>query len=177
MMGTGKSKIGELLATKLDLNFLDLDTKLEELFGKTINKVFSEFGEETFRQTETRELLNLKNNLIVSENNFILSTGGGIILKNENRQILKSLGYIIWLKASSQTIYARIKDDLSRPLLLDENRQQHKQNGKEKLHKIQKLLNDRESLYAEIADLAIETDYLEPKQIIEIIIKTYFSPF
>ncbi len=156
MMGTGKSTIGQLLAENLNLNFIDSDRELEKYFAKSIAQVFAEFGEKTFRQAETQQLLNL-------ENNFVLSTGGGLILKEENRKILKNLGFILWLKASHWAIYERIKTDSERPLLKANTEE-------EKLNKIQKILSQREDLYAEIADLTIETDNLQPNQILEIIL-------
>ena len=156
MMGTGKSTIGQLLAENLNLNFIDSDRELEKYFAKSIAQVFAEFGEKTFRQAETQQLLNL-------ENNFVLSTGGGLILKEENRKILKNLGFILWLKASGNAIYERIKTDSERPLLKANTEE-------EKLNKIQKILSQREDLYAEIADLTIETDNLQPNQILEIIL-------
>lgn len=115
MMGSGKTTVGKELATILNYNFVDLDEIIENKYGK-ITDIFSQKGEKYFRELETQELKNLEN-----QSNFVLSTGGGIILKDENIKILKDLGQVFYLSAKSETIYNRIKNQRHRPLLNTQN--------------------------------------------------------
>lgn len=115
MMGSGKTTVGKELATILNYNFVDLDEIIENKYGK-IADIFSQKGEKYFRELETQELKNLEN-----QSNFVLSTGGGIILKDENIKILKDLGQVFYLSAKSETIYNRIKNQKHRPLLNTQN--------------------------------------------------------
>ncbi len=115
MMGSGKTTVGKELATVLNYNFVDLDEVIENKYGK-ITDIFSQKGEKYFRELETQELKNLEN-----QSNFVLSTGGGIILKDENIKILKDLGQVFYLSAKSETIYNRIKNQRHRPLLNTQN--------------------------------------------------------
>lgn len=115
MMGSGKTTVGKELAAILNYNFVDLDEIIENKYGK-ITDIFSQKGEKYFRELETQELKNLEN-----QSNFVLSTGGGIILKDENIKILKDLGQVFYLSAKSETIYNRIKNQRHRPLLNTQN--------------------------------------------------------
>ncbi len=115
MMGSGKTTVGKELATILNYNFVDLDEIIENKYGK-ITDIFSQKGEKYFRELETQELKNLEN-----QSNFVLSTGGGIILKDENIKILKDLGQVFYLSTKSETIYNRIKNQRHRPLLNTQN--------------------------------------------------------
>lgn len=115
MMGSGKTTVGKELATILNYNFIDLDEVIENKYGK-ITDIFSQKGEKYFREIETQELKKFEN-----QSNFVLSTGGGVILKDENIKILKDLGQVFYLSAKSETIYNRIKNQKHRPLLNTQN--------------------------------------------------------
>ncbi len=115
MMGSGKTTVGKELATILNYNFVDLDEVIENKYGK-ITDIFSQKGEKYFREIETQELKKFEN-----QSNFVLSTGGGVILKDENIKILKDLGQVFYLSAKSETIYNRIKNQKHRPLLNTQN--------------------------------------------------------
>lgn len=115
MMGSGKTTVGKELATVLNYDFIDLDEVIENKYGK-ITDIFSQKGEKYFRELETQELKNFEN-----QSNFVLSTGGGVILKDENIKILKDLGQVFYLSAKSETIYNRIKNQKHRPLLNTQN--------------------------------------------------------
>ena len=104
MMGAGKTTVGKELATIMNCNFIDLDETIEKNYGK-ISDIFKQKGEEYFRQIETLELKKLN-----IQETFVLSTGGGIVLKDENIKILQTLGYVFYLEASTDTIYERIKN-------------------------------------------------------------------
>lgn len=111
MMGSGKTSVGLELAKILECDFFDLDEIIEKKYGK-ITQIFKDKGENYFREIETSELKNFKNN-----GAFVLSTGGGAVLKEENLEILKSLGEVFYLSADAQTIYDRVKEQTQRPLL------------------------------------------------------------
>ncbi len=111
MMGSGKTSVGLELAKILECDFFDLDEIIEKKYGK-ITQIFKDKGENYFREIETSELKNFKN-----DRAFVLSTGGGAVLKEENIEILKSLGEVFYLSANAQTIYNRVKEQTQRPLL------------------------------------------------------------
>lgn len=115
MPGSGKTTVAAKLAGLLNLKFIDLDDVIENKYGK-IAEIFTQNGEEYFRNLETKELTNL-----IGEQDFVLSTGGGIVLKDENLQILKKLGRVFYLSAEPETIYQRVKNQTHRPLLNSEN--------------------------------------------------------
>lgn len=153
MMGSGKSTIGkqliEILQNSKNYKFADTDKLIEQKCNKTISDIFSELGEKKFRTYENQIL-----NQLLEDNisNSIISTGGGIILKPENKEILRALGLVIWLHASTETILSRIKDDDSRPLLSNPNDEDSKQN------KIEEILDSRFLKYKEAADLIIDVN-------------------
>lgn len=111
MMGSGKTSVGLELAKILECDFFDLDEIIEKKYGK-ITQIFKNKGENYFREIEASELKNFKNNRA-----FVLSTGGGAVLKEENLEILRSLGEVFYLSANAQTIYDRVKEQTQRPLL------------------------------------------------------------
>ncbi|MFH1429553.1 MAG: shikimate kinase [Candidatus Margulisiibacteriota bacterium] len=153
-MGTGKTAISNLLAEELGREILDTDKLIAEQAGKPISDIFSENGEPFFRELESNILKSL---LIIDEK--IISTGGGIILNENNRSLLKKMGRVVLLEASPQVIIDRLKGDTTRPLLQGSNA--------EKLSKISELLKVRQTLYEETADLIIDTSELSQENVIE----------
>lgn len=151
-MGAGKTSVGKALALALNVEFLDTDEMIEQQTGQTISKLFASLGEESFRKKETALLRELVNN----KPSAIISTGGGMPVCKENRTLLRALGTVIYLKASAEDIWGRLKDDTTRPLLAGAN-------PKEKINTI---LNEREAFYQETADDIICTSGKEIKQII-----------
>ena len=148
MMGSGKTTVGRELAAVLGYSFIDLDEIIEKKFGK-ISDIFAQKGEEYFREAETQELKNLK-----EKERFVLSTGGGIILKDENIEILKKIGQVFYLSAKSETIYERIKNQNHRPLLNTENPKKS----------IEEILNKRLEQYEKSGEKII-TDSKSAKEI------------
>ena len=112
MMGSGKSSTGPVLAEILKYKYVDLDVLIEKLTKKTIDKVFSEEGEEYFRDLETQCLQE-----IIKLPSVVVSTGGGVVLKKENWGILRQ-GIIVWLDINKEIVLNRLnsKDNI-RPLL------------------------------------------------------------
>jgi shikimate kinase len=149
-MGAGKSTIGRLLASELNLSFRDSDRVIEERTGADIPWIFDMEGEEGFRERETAVLTELS-----TEANVVIATGGGIILREQNRTIMKSSGFVCYLTASIDQLVERTSRDKKRPLLQVENPRQ----------KIIDLLSLRDPLYREAADFVINTDRRSPKAV------------
>lgn len=144
-MGTGKTSIGKRVAQSLGFDFVDTDELITESEGKTITEIFSDEGEDYFRDIETKTLRSCG-----SHYKQVISTGGGIVLSEENRQILSQSGYVIWLKASAKAILERVSRNRERPLL----------HTSDPLQKIKDMLKERKKLYASSADFTIDTDEL-----------------
>ncbi|WP_051569086.1 shikimate kinase [Alkaliphilus transvaalensis] len=149
-MGTGKTTVGNQLASMLDMNLLDMDSIIEERLGLSISEYFQLKGEPAFRQLE-KELVKE----VSSHSNTIISCGGGVVLQDENIDNLRTNGKLILLWASEETIYHRLKDDETRPLLKINN----------PLNSIKELLEKRDSLYKSAADLVINTDDKTPEEV------------
>jgi len=149
-MGAGKSTIGRLLAGILNLPFNDSDRAIEDRTGADIPWIFDVEGEEGFRSRETAVLKDL-----LQANGLVLATGGGIVLREENRRYLRAGGRVIYLTASLDQLLERTCRDKKRPLLQVENPRQ----------KIIDLIEQRHPLYSEVADFVVNTDRRSPKQV------------
>ena len=143
-MGSGKSSVGKKLSYKLKEPFIDSDSLIEKRAGCSITQIFADKGEDAFRDIETKCIRELTE----KKPGFIISTGGGMPLREENRKLLRKIGSVVYLKAEPETIYERIKDDTSRPLLRSEDPQK----------KIREMMNERSSIYEEAADITVITD-------------------
>lgn len=148
-MGSGKSTAGKLLENVLGLPYMDMDEEIVQKEGKSINQIFKEQGEEFFRDLETALLRS------IPDNGLIVSTGGGIILREENRTIMKKKGIVVYLEATAEELLGRLKEDTSRPLLAGD---------KEK--EIKERLNQRLNIYRNTADYKIFTDAKTPEKIV-----------
>ncbi len=113
MPGSGKSTIGRILAGKLELAFYDLDAEIEVKHKKTINEIFSRFGEDIFRQLEYKAL----QSIIARNTSFVLATGGGTPCYNDNMKQINALGKTFFLEASIETLLKRVSNTDDRPLL------------------------------------------------------------
>lgn len=154
-MGAGKSTIGRLLAANLHLPFHDSDRVIEERTGADIPWIFDVEGEEGFRARETDVLRDL-----LQDEAHVLATGGGIVIKPENRALLRGVGAVFYLTASINQLVERTSKDRKRPLLQVDNPRQ----------KIIDLINMRDPLYREVADHVINTDRRSPKMVVQEII-------
>ncbi|WP_299877646.1 shikimate kinase AroK [uncultured Cocleimonas sp.] len=142
LMGAGKSTIGRYLAKQLNKEFLDTDRVIEERTGVDIATIFEIEGEQGFRDREEqiiKELCQLEN--------IVLATGGGSILREENRKNMKEHGHVVYLCTTAELLYSRIRFDKSRPLM----------QTKSPLTTLRNLLNGREPFYKEVADTVIMT--------------------
>ena len=150
-MGAGKSTIGRLLAKELHLPFKDSDKEIEVRTGANIPWIFDKEGEPGFRDRETAMIVEL-----CHENGIVLATGGGAVMRAENRQALRNGGRVVYLHASIEQQVARTSRDRNRPLLRNAN--------PEKI--LRDLLAVRDPLYREIADLVVETDERPPRMVV-----------
>lgn len=147
-MGAGKSTI----ARALDSNYLDMDALIEKRLGMSIAEFFSEKGEGAFRQIESEVLADLL------QRDQVVSTGGGVVVSQRNRDLLKTNSDNIYLKADFETLYHRIAADKDnqRPLFL--------KNSKEELAAI---FQERQAWYEEVASRVLDVTKLSPEEIIE----------
>jgi len=142
-MGAGKSTIGRHLSQRLDFEFLDTDHIIEERTGADIPWIFDVEGEQGFRDRETDVLAQ-----VVSQDRVVIATGGGIVVREDNRRLLRDAGRVIYLCASIDTLVKRTFKDRKRPLLqVDDPRA-----------KIIELFEFRDPIYREVADEVIVTD-------------------
>jgi shikimate kinase len=157
-MGAGKTTIGKQLAKALAVPFYDSDKAIEESTGVDIPTIFEFEGEEGFRERERKMIQKL-----TQIEGIVLATGGGAILREENRKLLKENGFIVYLQCSVDRILERTRRDTQRPLLQTEN-------PKERL---QKLFEQRQSLYLSCADFKIDTGVLKSKTVVSRILEEF----
>jgi shikimate kinase len=152
--GTGKSTVAPLLADRLGWTWIDADGYLEELAGLSIRELFATEGEAGFRSREAALISDL-----IARDHLVIAAGGGVVLRPENRKAIRRGGFTVWLVASPATIMQRVTLDRStanrRPALT----------GSDGLSEICQLLNEREPLYRECADLIVDTERQSPDQI------------
>lgn len=142
-MGVGKTTIGRHLASLTDKKFVDVDQELERRTGASISLIFDIEGEAGFRKRETAMLDEL-----TQGSNIVLASGGGAVLREENRKFLRSRGFVVYLHADIGTLVERTSRDKGRPLLKNVDRQE----------KLAELMAEREPIYRSEADLVVETD-------------------
>ena len=150
MMGAGKSCVGPCLCRRTGLALHDTDEIVEANFGMPISEIFPKLGEPRFRQAETEALRNL-----ATTERAIIVTGGGIVLRNENVELLKRLGVIVWLDADEEMLFVRASRKMDRPLL----RTKHPRKA------FAQILGDRRPLYANIADIRVDTSVLTDEEV------------
>ena len=152
-MGAGKTTIGKKLAKALECEFIDTDEWIEKEQGRKISNIFAEDGEAVFRDMETDLLKRFQE----SKEKFVLSIGGGMPVREENRALLRNLGIVIYLKTSKKEIVRRVSGDKNRPLL----------QGGDLEEKVTKLMNARERIYVETAHVEVITDGKTPSKVVE----------
>lgn len=147
-MGSGKSTVGRELHSRLGYELVDMDSVIEQREGRPITRIFEEKGEAYFRDLETELLKELCS---VPGGRRIISTGGGIVGREENRELLRKLGYVVWLQAPVKVIYDRTSRNRERPLLQTEDPER----------KIEALLATRTPWYEEASHLKVDTSGLD----------------
>ncbi|NIP39590.1 MAG: shikimate kinase [Candidatus Dadabacteria bacterium] len=154
-MGAGKTTVGKMLAPKINFGFIDMDSEIELISDLSISEIFKIHGERYFRDLETGVLKDIS-----QKSDQVVSTGGGIVIKEENWEIMKSSGRTIYLKASIETLFNRVKHKTTRPLL----------DVEDPFETAKELLESREPLYKK-SDLIIDRERLEPDEVAEAIVK------
>ncbi len=149
-MGTGKSTISHALHQSLKWDEIDMDAVIEHQQQMKITNIFSEYGERYFRDLETACLMDL-----ISKEATIVSCGGGIVLREENVEVMKKSGTIVLLTATPETIFDRVKHSTNRPVL----------NGNMNVEYIAYLMNKRKAAYEAACDLTVVTDGKAPDMI------------
>ncbi len=160
MRGSGKTVVSKILSEKLELPLIDTDQFIVQQEGMTIKEMTDKNGWDYFRDKETNLLRSLQ-----SRDKFILSTGGGIITRSENYELLHELGVIYYLYTSPEVLAARIKEHSdSRPKLTD---------SKTLLEDLERVFKQRKKLYDEAADHVIHTEKISPKEVADTILAYY----
>lgn len=155
-MGVGKTTIGKLVSKRLGRVFVDLDDEIESRAGACIPWIFDVEGEEGFRRRESELLKEFSR-----AEGLIVSTGGGVVLKPENRDLLKTSGCVIFLNASAEQLHRRTINDKKRPLLQVEDR----------MAVIRNLKAARDPLYREVADIVIDVGNRSSRQVTDALCK------
>jgi shikimate kinase len=155
LMGAGKTTIGRSLAKRLNKRFIDSDHEIEARTGASIPLIFEIEGEASFRQREAEVICDL-----TAQTDIVLATGGGAILKAENRAYLKERGTVIYLRASVNSILQRTSHDKNRPLLQTADPRQ----------RIEQLAREREPYYLDVADFVIETGRPNVQSLVQTIV-------
>jgi shikimate kinase len=158
-MATGKSAVGRNLARKLRRRFVDLDAIIEKAEGRKVREIFAQEGENYFRQLEKKTL-----HEVLSEQGQVIATGGGIVLDDDNLNLLRERALLIGLTASTEVLVARVGKNSKRPLL----------KGADVRARIEELLQQRQSRYAQ-ADVIIDTSGLTIDQVVERIVNVLES--
>ena len=154
-MGAGKSTIARALQRELGFPLIEMDERIVKEQGMSINDIFAQYGEDHFRDIESQLIVD-----IGKEEPSIVSCGGGVVVRPQNTQNMKEIGRIVFLKATPETIYERVKNSTDRPIL----------NGHMNVEYIAELMEKRRVLYEAAADITIQTDGKMREQICEEII-------
>lgn len=155
-MGVGKSTMARIVSKELDRTLVEMDETIEEEAKMSINEIFDTYGEEYFRDLESALV-----ERIADHGGMIVSCGGGAVLREKNVENMKKNGVIIFLSATPETIYQRVRYSKNRPLL----------NGNMNVEFIAKLMERRREVYEKAADVIISTTGKEKKQIIQEILE------
>ncbi len=158
-MGCGKSTVGLAISEKYGYKLVDTDSVIEEKAGMPISKIFQTKGEAYFRNLETRVLMELNETL----SNTVISTGGGLPLREENQKLLTSLGNVVYLNVEAEEVLCRLAGDTTRPLL----------QGKNPREKITELMDYRKPIYEQGADVTISVTGKSVADIVEEVMNGY----
>ena len=150
-MGAGKTTVGRLLAKHLQREFVDSDWYVQSQTGADIAWIFDKEGEEGFRERESKAIDEL-----TQRSNIVMATGGGAVMREDNREMLKQRGIVVYLNAPVDVQMARTAKDKSRPLLQRPNPRQV----------LQQLYTLRDPLYQEVADIILPTGHTYPRHMV-----------
>lgn len=150
MMGVGKTTAGRILGELLGWPYLDSDEEAVRVAGKPFKELWDEGGEGGFRTIETKVVADLAKRA----GRAVVALGGGAVLDQKNREVIKAAGLVVWLKADPATLSRRVGDGSSRPLL---------KNGPAAA--LKRLSQDRAPLYESVADLTFDVDRINPREV------------
>ncbi len=159
--GVGKSTLAPLLAGKCGWSVVEMDDLIQAKEKATIAEIFARQGEAGFRDLETQMLQE-----VASQSNQVISTGGGIVLREENRNLMRSTGTVVWLQASVETILERLAGDASR-----QNTQRPALTTLPLQEEIAKLVDERSVLYAATSHFSVDTETHKLNEVVGIILK------
>jgi shikimate kinase len=160
--GSGKTTVGRLLAARLGRIFADADDLIESTAGKSIAVIFASEGEPSFRDRESSALAEL-----CARPPGVIATGGGAILREANRQLLKTNGFVVWLTASPETVWARLAAD---PTTAARRPNLTAGGG---LDEVRTLIAAREPIYHAVADFVVASDTLSPEAVADAILMAW----
>lgn len=161
LMGSGKSTVGKELSRRTGLPFLDMDAVIEEQVGMSIPDIFRDKGEAHFRALETALLRYIEQTVQSGSSANIVSTGGGVVLRPENRDILRRLGMTVWLNVDLPNLLSRTARAQNRPLLQVDDREAV-------LHR---LLLERSPLYTQASHLRIDSSGMKASDVVNVILR------
>ncbi len=150
MMGSGKTSTARELSALLKMPLIDLDAELEKKNGKKIAEIFREKGEDWFRDTETTILTQYP-----ADTSAVFATGGGVIIRNENREWMRACGTVVYLETDLEDLWKRVSKETGRPLLEDFDPKQ----------KLMSILNTRRPLYEGCAHIRVVTNGKTPREV------------
>jgi shikimate kinase len=150
MMGAGKSAVGRCLQQRFGFSRFDTDQMVTSKFGMPVSEIFSKHGEDKFRDAETETL-----QALAASGPAVIVTGGGIVLREQNLDLLRRLGAVAWLQADEATLFKRASRTGNRPLLQHENPR----------GSFARILQARMPLYAKVADIRVDTSMLTGEEV------------
>lgn len=156
LMGSGKTSVGRLVATRTGRTLVDTDDLVETVTGRSIAELFASEGEEAFRRYELDSL----RRALARSDRSVVATGGGVVTTPEARRALARDSFVVWLDADPSTLVARLASDDARPLL----------SGRDPLTVLADLHERRAPLYREVADRIVAVDGLEPERVADVVL-------
>lgn len=156
LMGAGKTTIGRSLAKRLGLSFVDTDKEIESRTGVSIPTIFEIEGEDGFRKRESQVIAEM-----AAKTGLVVATGGGGVLRPENRSHMRSSGFVIYLNVPPQTLWERTRHDRNRPLL----------QVADPLLKLTQLFTVRDPLYREVANLVVDGSRVSAQGVLQLLLK------
>lgn len=156
LMGAGKTTVGRMLAKRLSLDFVDSDREIEARTGVSIPTIFEIEGEEGFRKRETQVIAEL-----ARRSGQVVATGGGAVLRQENRDIMRMGGFVVYLNAPPHVLLERTRHDRNRPLL----------QVADPLLRLTELLSHRDQFYREVAHLVVDNGRINTQNILQMLIR------
>lgn len=153
MMGAGKSTVGRRVAARTDMPFIDTDEEVIRRSGSTITEIWERDGEAGFRGLEREVIL-----AVAAGPPAVVATGGGVVMREENVEVMRSIGTVVWLRAGLAALAARIEDGAGRPLLASDVQAE-----------LASLFDERNEMYVTSADAVVDTDDRDEEQVAAVV--------